>query len=81
MFRGRHASNPDEELTLAAGDDDAPEMIEGHKYDLAAPLLEELSLAIDPYPKEEGEVFAAEDDPAAKPESPFAVLKQLKKGS
>lgn len=68
----------DEELTLAAGDDDAPEEIESSKYDLAGPLLEELSLAMDPYPKAPGEVFNPPEPPDARPESPFAVLKKLK---
>lgn len=68
----------EEELTLAAGDDDAPEEIETSRYDLAGPLLEELSLALDPYPRAPGEAFAAPEEPGGKPESPFAVLKKLK---
>jgi hypothetical protein len=66
------------ELTLAAGDDDAPEQIETSRYDLAGPLLEELSLALDPYPRAPGEAFEAPGGLEAKPESPFAVLKKLK---
>ena len=66
------------ELTLAAGDDDAPEEIETSRYDLAGPLLEELSLALDPYPRAPGEAFAAPEAPDDRPESPFAVLKKLK---
>jgi hypothetical protein len=65
-------------VTLDAGDDDAPEEIARSRYDLAGPLLEEFVLAIDPYPRAPGVAFegpAAESD---KPESPFAVLKQLK---
>ena len=65
-------------VTIDAGDDDAPEEIARSRYDLAGPLLEEFVLAIDPYPRAPGVAFegpAAEPD---KPESPFAVLKQLK---
>ncbi len=65
-------------LTAAAGDDDVPEEIEDLTYDLAAPLLEELVLAIDPFPRAPGVEFAAPAEPDAKPESPFAVLKALK---
>jgi len=68
------------ELTLAAADDDTPEEIESSRYDLAGPLLEELSLALDPYPKAPGEVFSAPEDLDGRPESPFAVLKNLKGG-
>ena len=71
---------PDEagELTLSAGDDDAPETITSLDYDLAVPLLEDLVLAIDPYPRKEGAAFAPLTDPESAPESPFAVLKALK---
>ena len=79
---GRHAalaeSEAGGELTLAAGDDDVPEEITSSRYDLAAPLLEEFSLALDPYPRAPGVAFEAPKDEAA-PESPFAVLKALKK--
>jgi uncharacterized metal-binding protein YceD (DUF177 family) len=66
------------ELTLAAGDDDVPETITSLDYDLAAPLLEEFALAIDPYPRKEGAAFAPPQDPGDARESPFAVLKSLK---
>ena len=66
-------------LTAGAGDDDVPEEIETLHYDIAAPLLEELLLAIDPYPRAPGVAFVTQEDAAAdKPESPFAVLKALK---
>ncbi|MGA7711303.1 MAG: DUF177 domain-containing protein [Rhizomicrobium sp.] len=68
------------ELTLAAGDDDVPEEITSLYYDLAAPLLEEFVLAIDPYPRKGGIAFELPQDPQAAPESPFAVLKSLKEG-
>lgn len=66
------------ELTLSAGDDEVPEIITSLDYDLAAPLLEEFALAIDPYPRKEGAAFAPPEEPKDAAESPFAVLKSLK---
>ncbi len=66
------------ELTLAAGDDDVPETIMSLDYDLAAPLLEEFVLAIDPYPRKAGVAFTPPVEPEAPQSSPFAVLKALK---
>lgn len=66
------------ELTLSAGDEDVPETILSLQYDLAAPLLEEFILAIDPYPRKEGAAFAPPPEAQSVPESPFAVLKALK---
>lgn len=68
----------DEELTLSAGDDDAPEEVDSPVYDLAGPLLEEFSLALDPYPKGTGEAFSAPEETESKPPNPFAILKTLK---
>lgn len=67
------------ELSLAAGDDDVPEDIDSPRYDLAAPLLEEFSLSLDPYPRASGVTFDSPDGDD-KPPSPFAVLAKLKKG-
>jgi cytochrome b pre-mRNA-processing protein 3 len=67
------------ELTLAAGDDDAPETITDLDYDVVAPLLEEFALAIDPYPRKQGVTFAPPTDSPKAKESPFAVLDKLKK--
>jgi uncharacterized metal-binding protein YceD (DUF177 family) len=66
------------ELTLSAGDDDVPETITSLDYDLAAPLLEEFVLAIDPYPRKAGSAFAVPPEQASKPQTPFAALKSLK---
>lgn len=66
------------ELTLSAGDEDVPETITNLNYDLAAPLLEEFSLAIDPYPRKEGAAFTPPQGAESAKESPFAVLKALK---
>jgi uncharacterized metal-binding protein YceD (DUF177 family) len=65
----------------AGGDgEDAPEVIPGTLLDIAAPVLEEISLALDPYPRAPGVTFdpPKEDDKEA--ESPFAVLAKLKLG-
>jgi uncharacterized metal-binding protein YceD (DUF177 family) len=58
--------------------DDEPEVLSSPFVDLAGPVLEELSLALDPYPRVPGvafEVQGREEPPAA---SPFAVLESLK---
>ena len=60
-------------------EDDAPEEIDSLHYDLAAPLIEEFILALDPYPRAPGVEFQAPEGEGAA-ESPFAVLKGLKSG-
>jgi len=76
--RTRH--QPDEVIPLVAGagDDEVPEEIESLQYDLAGPLLEELVLALDPYPRAPGVEFAAPATTEPARENPFAVLKSLK---
>ncbi|HTW35715.1 MAG TPA: DUF177 domain-containing protein [Rhizomicrobium sp.] len=66
------------ELSPAAADDDVPDEIDSTRYDLAAPLLEEFSLAIDPYPRAPGVAFDAPEAANDRPENPFAVLGKLK---
>ena len=61
-------------------DDDKPEEIDSLHYDLAAPLIEELVLAIDPYPRASGVEFEPPQQAQDTPENPFAVLKGLKSG-
>jgi uncharacterized metal-binding protein YceD (DUF177 family) len=67
-------------IELAALDPgvDEPELLDSPLFDLAAPVLEELSLALDPYPKAPGAVFEAPPEPADPSENPFAVLEKLK---
>jgi hypothetical protein len=65
-------------LDLFGGDEDEPELLDSPIVDLAAALLEELSLALDPYPKSPGASFEAPPEAAAPVESPFAVLEKLK---
>jgi uncharacterized metal-binding protein YceD (DUF177 family) len=67
-------------IVLAALDPaiEEPELLESPLFDLAAPVLEELSLALDPYPKAPGAVFEAPLEPAEPSENPFAVLEKLR---
>jgi uncharacterized metal-binding protein YceD (DUF177 family) len=74
--RGIHAG--EEDLSPAAADDDLPEELVSPNLDLAGPLLEELSLALDPYPRRPGEDFDPPADDAPERPNPFAVLKRLK---
>lgn len=76
--RARYAKVPEMEAPAMDGEDDVPEELDSPHYDLAAPLLEELSLALDPYPRAPGEIFEPPNGLAAETESPFAVLKKLK---
>lgn len=64
---------------LLNGDDEGSEEIDSPLYDLAGPLLEEFALAIDPYPRAPGVVFAPPgmDETG---DNPFDILKSLKKG-
>jgi hypothetical protein len=66
------------ELSPIAGDADVPEEIDSTRFDLAAPLLEEFTLAIDPYPRAPGVAFDAPAATEEPPENPFAVLAKLK---
>ena len=80
QFRPHRLADKGGEIALSSADDDAPEEIDSLRFDLAGPLLEELSLAIDPYPRAPGVVFEAPGDGDEVAESPFAVLKGLKQG-
>jgi hypothetical protein len=66
------------DLTVVDTAEDGLEDIESSRYDLAAPLLEELVLALEPYPRAPGVVFESPAAGDVPPESPFAVLKALK---
>jgi uncharacterized metal-binding protein YceD (DUF177 family) len=60
--------------------EDLPDHFEGAEADLSDLIVETLALAIDPYPRAEGETLADADMPDDEdaPESPFAALKKLK---
>jgi hypothetical protein len=78
--RQRRPEEEGGEITLATGEDDVPEELSSPRYDLAGPLLEDLSLDIDPYPRAEGVEFEIPDEHRPQKESPFAALKRLKEG-
>jgi len=63
--------------------DDVPDIIENNEINLADILIEQVALNLDDYPRAKGEVFNfadyAKTEPNKNTESPFAVLKQLKK--
>ena len=62
-------------------DDDGREEIASLRYDLAVPVLEELALAIDPYPRAPGVAFEPPAGQADSPNRPFEALKGLKRPS
>lgn len=66
-------------MALNQEDEDAPELVESPVIDIAAPVLEELSLALDPYPRRDGEAFARPEPAENAPNNPFAILKTLKR--
>jgi uncharacterized metal-binding protein YceD (DUF177 family) len=55
---------------------DPPDILEGETIDLAAYVIEHLALEIDPFARKPGVEFDYAPEP--EPESPFAVLKNLK---
>ncbi|HEX5281681.1 MAG TPA: DUF177 domain-containing protein [Micropepsaceae bacterium] len=65
-------------VALNPEDEDAPELVDSTMFDLAAPILEELSLALDPYPRKAGEAFIPPEPAENAPNTPFAILKKLK---
>ncbi|HQZ11484.1 MAG TPA: DUF177 domain-containing protein [Devosia sp.] len=79
-----YAGEAGAEIFVDLDGDDVPDHFEGNEADLTDLVVETLSLAIDPYPRAEGEsledlgIAGAADDA---PESPFAALRRLKSGS
>lgn len=78
--RRRAASDETGEIDIEVrlNEDDPPEPIVDGAIDLGAVTLEFLALALDPYPRKPGAVFA-EPAPEEPPESPFAKLARLKR--
>lgn len=77
----RRGAGPDvREILIIPGDEEGPEEIDSLHYDLAAPLVEEFLLAIDPYPRAPGVEFTPTGEQDGRRENPFAVLKGLKSG-
>ncbi len=81
-FAGTTRHKPADELVpevvLDSLEDEGPEEISSLHYDLAAPVLEEFVLSLEPYPRRPGVEFAPPSDGFQAPQSPFAVLKSLK---
>jgi uncharacterized metal-binding protein YceD (DUF177 family) len=57
---------------------DPPEVFDNDRIDVAAYVVEQLALEIDPFARKPGAVF--EFTPDREPESPFAVLQKLRGG-
>lgn len=90
VFVGQTRHRPDEtgtrgksesETVLDAGEEEGPEEIQSLHIDLAAPVLEEFALSLDPYPRRPGVEFSPQNEPSEPKQSPFAVLKGHKSGS
>jgi hypothetical protein len=64
------------ELDLDPEGEDPPDVLTDDKVDLGAYVVEDLSLAIDPFPRKPGVEFEAPEQPGEP--SPFAVLAKLK---
>lgn len=71
-------------------DDDDPEPLDGDEIDVGELVAEQLGVNLDPYPRRPGVLFSPEDafggagagdDDPARPESPFARLRDLKSNS
>ncbi len=65
-----------EEIEVDLEGDDPPDVLESDRIDLAAYVVEHLSLELDPFPRKPGAVF--EPPPEESPASPFAILRKLK---
>jgi uncharacterized metal-binding protein YceD (DUF177 family) len=76
--RHKPADESAPEVVLDSLEEEGPEEISSLHYDLAAPVLEEFVLSLEPYPRRPGVEFAPPSDGFQPPESPFAVLKSLK---
>ncbi len=79
----RQLTTLDEEAPVTLDDDDIPDPFSGETIEVGAIFLEQLALALNPYPRVEGKEFAdsafAETDQPAQRENPFAALEALKK--
>ncbi len=73
-----NAPTEPEDAVLDPEAEDPPDLIEHEQVDLAAMVVEQLALEIDPFPRKPGVAFDA--GPEDNPPSPFAVLKDFKPG-
>ena len=65
------------EVALDLEAPDPPDVLEAEEIDVSGYVVEHLALEIDPFPRKPGAAFAFE--PGAANDSPFAVLKGLKR--
>lgn len=78
-FEAPKAPAPGQEIELEPEGEEPPDPIVDGMVDLGELVVEELSLAIDPFPRAEGVVFdAAAAGVAEEKENPFAVLAKLR---
>jgi len=70
------------ELVVDLEEDEPPERLHGEAIDLAAILLEEFALALNPYPRHPDATLrgAREADDRRREDSPFAVLRGARRG-
>jgi uncharacterized metal-binding protein YceD (DUF177 family) len=73
-----YAGKADAEVFVDLEGEDLPDHFEGNEADLSDLIVETLALAIDPYPRLEGETVAELGDEDDEDDSPFAGLKVLK---
>jgi uncharacterized metal-binding protein YceD (DUF177 family) len=69
------AAPQDDEIVVDIDADDPPDVVEGEAIDLGHYVVEQLALALDPFPRKPDAVFEAPDDGANL--SPFAALAAL----
>lgn len=72
----RGAPEGDIELSL---DEDWPDLLEGDAIDVAEILVEQVALAMNPYPRKPGAAYVHGQSDGIEEVSPFAVLRNLKK--
>jgi uncharacterized metal-binding protein YceD (DUF177 family) len=73
-----YAGKADAEVFVDLEGDDMPDHFEGNEADLSDLIIETLALAIDPYPRLDGESVGIAGDEDDEEDSPFAGLKVLK---
>ena len=66
------------EVIVHFDEDDPPDPLEGPLLDLGPLIVEQLSLALDPYPRSEGAVLAESKAEGDAIQSPFAALSRLR---
>lgn len=71
--------NAQGEIEIDSEADDVPDFFDGPTVDLGAIAVEFFVLGLDPYPRKEGAIFEAPEDPDAAALSPFAKLLALKR--